>query len=312
MNSVVNKYKYLYIITYHRIYKELCKLEMKAIFNNTISTDYHFCNEDISVSRSTFIKGRINILYTGSSIDEIEKKMIDDNLEFEQYKIEYIKFDEVPYQDRLKAMRKLGFTIEGDFSIKNPMVNFALTKIDDLWVFGLYEANPHEWINRKQKPYNYSNALEVRLAKTVVNIAIKNNFNLRLVDPCSGIGTILIEALSMGINIKGYEINHFVKRNANSNLEHFGFDPITTKMDMHDINEHFDVAILDLPYGQFSSTTKEEQTKLLKKTKEISDKAVIITMVDMTDTLKFLGYEIEDICEIEKSTAFSRFVTICK
>jgi len=311
MTTAINNNKYLYIITYHRIYEELCKLEMKSIFGKTRNNDYHFCSDDISVSRSTFIKGRINILYSGTTIDEIENDMVSDNLEFDDYKIRYIKFDEVPYTVRLSAMRKLGYTIEGEFAIKNAKVNFALTKLDNLWIFGIFENNAHEWLKRKQKPFNYSNALEVRLAKTVVNIAIKNDFSLKLVDPCSGIGTILIEALSMGIDIEGYEINHFVKRNANTNLEHFGFEPITKKMNMHDINEHYDVAILDLPYGQFSSTTQEEQIMLLKKTKEISDRSVIITMIDMSDILMSLGYVIEDICQIEKSLAFSRYITVC-
>ena len=309
---MTNNNKYLYIITYHRIYEELCEIEMKYIFSKTASTNYHFSNDDIPVSRSTFIKGRIKIMYTGDSINDIENKMINDNLEFNDYKIKFIKYDEVSYQVRLSSMRKLGFTIEGDFAIKNAKVNFALTKINNLWIFGLYEENTQEWLNRKQKPFNYSNALEVRLAKAVVNIAINNDFSLKLVDPCCGIGTILIEALAMGINIKGYEINHFIKRNANANLEHFGFDPITTKMDMHNIDEHFDVAILDLPYGQFSTTTKEEQTLLLKKTKQISNKAVIITMIDMSDTLISLGYKIIDTCRIEKSLAFSRYITICE
>lgn len=311
MTTSIYNNKYLYIITYDRIYVDLCKMEMKSIFGKTTTDDFHFSDDDITISRSTFIKGRINIMYQAATVEEIEQQMLDDNLEFEDYKIRFFKYDEVDYQERLSAMRKLGYAIEGTFAIKNAKVNFALTKIAGIWYFGFYKPNAHEWLKRKQKPFNYSNALEVRLAKAVVNIAIRNDFSLKLVDPCSGIGTILIEALAMGIDIKGYEISPLVKINANSNLEFFGFPPITTKMDMHNITDHYDVAILDLPYGQFSLTTKDQQTLLLQKTKEISDRAIIITMVDMSDTLIALGYEIEDICQIEKSTVFSRYITIC-
>lgn len=312
MTNSLRTNKYLYLITAHRVYKELCAMEMRALFGNTTTADYHVTNVDLDISRSTFLKGRIDILYTGLSVEAIEAEMITDLLSFDDYKIHYLKFDSVPYEERLLAMRKLGYTIEGNFAIKNPNVNFALTKIDGIWIFGFYTVNTHEWLTRKRKPFNYSNAIEVRLAKTVLNIAIENNHALTIVDPCCGIGTIVIEALTMGLDIEGYEISPFVKINANKNLIHFGFTPIVKKMDMHEIGKQFDVSILDLPYGLYSATTKEEQVALIKKAKSISSKLVLISMEDMSDTINNLGYAIVDICQIEKSNAFSRYLIVCK
>ena len=51
-------------------------------------------------------------------------------------------------------------------------------------------------------------------------------------DPCCGIGTILVEALSMDINIVGRDINHFVVRS-----------------DIAGVERHYDVAILDMPFS---------------------------------------------------------------
>lgn len=304
-----NKNKYLYIITYHRIYEALCAMEMKSIFKTTTTSTYHFTNTDIPLSRSTFLKSRITILYKNKSIDQLEKQMIAHNLAYDNFKIHFIKNDTVPYDMRLSYMRRLGFTIEGDFAIKDASVTFALTKVSGEWIFGILENNEQAWINRKKKPYSYSNAIEVRLAISVLNIAIQNNLNLRLVDPCSGIGTILIEALVMGLNIKGYEISPFVKNNANKNLEHFGFEQISVKKDMLEINETFDVTILDLPYGRYSSITKEAQVAILQKSKQMSTKLVLISMEDMTEDLHQIGYVVKDSCIIEKSNAFKRYVT---
>jgi|LGOV01.1.fsa_nt_gb tRNA G10 N-methylase Trm11 len=304
--------KYLYLISHRNEFAELCAMEMRHIFGKTTNSKYHLSNDFIDISRSTFIKGVITILYTGETVQYIEEKMLKDELEYDNYKIHFIKFQEVPYKERLQSMRTLGLSIEGDFAIKNPDVEFILTKIDDVWIFGKVHNNPNDWLDRRRKPHNYSHALDVKLAKAVVNIAINNDFNLKIIDPCCGIGTVLIEGRFAGVSIKGYEINPLVKTHCNLNLQHFGLNPDVTKTDMLQSTEHFDVAILDLPYGQSSLITKEEQISLLRKTKEISDKAVIITMDDMSDIMISLGYSIIDSCKIKKSNTFSRFVYVCK
>ena len=310
--SKATELNYLYLITYRREFKELCALEMKYIFNSTDSDLYHFTNDNIDISTSTFFKARINIMYKSKHINDIETQITKDKLTFHKYKIRYIKLDDTKYQERLSAMRICGTAIEGDFEIKNPLIDLALTRIEGEWVLGYYEPNPNEWISRRKKPFNYSHALEVKLAKSLVNLATSSQKNLLLVDPCCGIGTVLIEARSNGITIDGFEMNSLVAEHCNVNLQHFNFNPDVRNMDMHNISNHYDVAIIDIPYGQFSNITLKEQISLLKKTKEISNKAVILTMDDMTNEILELGYNITDTCIIEKSNAFKRHIYICK
>ena len=311
-NSLIkSEQKYLYLISSRREYAQLCEMEMRYIFKNKSSSNYHLTTQFIDISRSTFIKGQVTILYSDESIDTIEKKMIKDKLSFDNYKIHFTEFDKVPYQIRLQSMRALGFTINGDFAIKDPDVEFMLTKIAGIWIFGKLQLNPNKWLERRKKPFNYSLALDVKLAKAVVNIAINNNFDLKVIDPCCGIGTILIEGRTIGIDILGYEINPLVKHHCNLNLKYFGFEPNVNKIDMLNTSKHFDVAILDLPYGQSSKITREKQIALIKKTKEISSKSIIITMDDMSDIIQRSGLRIIDICKIKKSNTFSRYVTVC-
>jgi len=311
-NSIIKlKPKYLYLISYRREYAELCSMEMRYIFEKISNSNYHLTNQSIDISRSSFIKGRVTIQYYNKSINSIKKQMIEDDLFYNDYKIHFIEFDKVPYQIRLKSMRSLGFTINGNFAIKDPEVEFILTKIDGIWIFGRLHSNPNKWLDRRKKPFNYSHALDVKLAKAIVNIAINNDFDLTVIDPCCGIGTILVEGRTMGIDILGYEINPLVKHHCNLNLKYFGFEPNVNKIDMLKTTAHFDVAILDLPYGQSSLITREEQIALISKTKEISDKSVIITMDDMSEIILNTGLKIVDKCRIKKSNTFSRYVTIC-
>lgn len=304
--------RYLYLINSKKEYHELCFTELASIFITPPESKFHFSNETMDLERSIFIRGKVSILYRGDSIKEIENNMLEDDLHFDEYKITYIKHDDVPYEERLQAMRILGFAITGSFAIKDPIVKFALIKVNGKWLFGHYETNQDLWLNRNIKPYNYSHALEVKLAKSIINIAVGNNKDLSVVDPCCGIGTIIIEARAIDVSIDGYEMNRLIVNNCNDNLEYFGFNPDVLEMDMHDITKHYDVSILDLPYGQFSLITKEEQESLIKKTRDISSKSIIISMEDMSDIITKNGFDILNLIEIKKSNSFSRFIAICK
>lgn len=305
------KQNYLYLMSSRKEYIELCAMEMRYIFGETSNSNYHLTNQLIDISLSPFIKGKVTILYSDENIDTIEKKMIKDNLFYDNYKIHFAKFDKVPYEIRLQSMRSLGYAINGNFDLQNPDVEFVITKIDGIWIFGELESNPHKWLERRKKPHNYSHALDVKFAKAVVNIAINNNYDLKVIDPCCGIGTVLIEGRASGIDITGYEINPLVKQDCNRNLNHFGFEPNVKKINMLNTTKHFDVSILDLPYGHHSVITREEQIALIRKTKEISDKLVIITMDDMSNLIQDVGFKIIDSCKIKKTNNFSRYVMVC-
>jgi tRNA G10 N-methylase Trm11 len=150
----------------------------------------------------------------------------------------------------------------------------------------------------------------VRVARTLVNIAVGNNLKLRMVDPCCGVGTVVIEALSMGIDIKGFELNPYIAENAKRNLEHFGYKAVITHGSMHDVTDKFDTAVVDLPYGVFSPTTLEEQLAIINSTRRLADKAVFITFEDMDEHFKLAGFKVIDKCQTNKGK-FIRYITIC-
>ena len=75
-----------------------------------------------------------------------------------------------------------------------------------------------------QKPEMYSTALSTRDARAIVNIAAPFPEGLKIIDPCCGIGTVLVEAMSMGIAIEGRDVNKRVVWGSRINLRHFGFE----------------------------------------------------------------------------------------
>ena len=306
--------KFFYSINYQWYEESLCNMEMKYLFNIDLDKKYFFSNNEISPSRSPFIKHRISVIYSGKTLEDILSSIKSNNLAYEDFKVIYVKSDngDVEYKERLEAVNKIGFIVTGFPSIHNPKVVLAVSKVDDTWIFGEFEKNDCKWQEHDKKPHSYSNALSLKMARAIVNIAVGNDLNLKVVDPCCGIGTVVHEGLDIGVNIVGYELSKAIASNARNNIEFFGYDrDIITSGNMHDIKEFFDVAIVDIPYGLFSPVTFEEQVEIIKTSAKIAKKVVLITFENMDEVLTLAGLKVIDKSSISKNR-FTRFIEICE
>lgn len=311
LNQLLNK-KYLYIINYPAAEKGLCDLEMKALFNDIPKSKNFFSDISIDPTRSPFIKEKLEIRYCKDTIDEIIEEIENEKLDYEQFKVCYIKLDvnETSYEERLQNLRKVGVAIQGQAEMHEPEVLLGITKINGKWIFGEYTKNSFQWHIHDQKPYSYSNSLSLRVARALVSIAVGNNMSCKVVDPCCGVGTVILEALSMNIDIKGYELNEYIAKNAKRNIEFFDYKNVVVNEDMRNIKEHYDVAIVDLPYGLFTPTTREEQLGIINKSRDIANKLIIVTFEDMDKDIINAGFEIIDRCTVSKGK-FTRYVSVC-
>lgn len=305
--------KYFYTINYPVYEKDLCNMEMKYLFNCIPKDRYFFSCNDIEPSISPFIKDRIDILYVEENLSDIVNKVVNEGLSYQNFKICFIKLEDtdLDYKERLESIRKIGLVINGQSEMHNPDITLALTKVDGKWIFGEYQRNDYLWHIHDNKPCTYSNSIGIRSARAIVNIAAQNDKNRKIVDPCCGVGTLVIEGLSMDINIKGYEIKKTIAANARRNLEFFGFDKDKIKCgDIHQIKEKYDVAIIDLPYGLFTPVTPEEQAKIIMSAAKISEKLVLVSFEDMSEQIENAGFKIVDRCKVSKGK-FTRNIDIC-
>ena len=304
---------FLYFINYQDNERELCKMEMRCLFNREINEKYFFSDIDINASKSPFIKSKIKIIYSDESLDRMVRKIKEDNLSYDDFKVSYVKSEQgdVQYEDRLEATRKIGFVVNGYPDMHKPRNPLAVTKINGLWIFGEYERNDFKWQKHNDKPYSYSNALGLRMARALVNIAMKDNEEGTLIDPCCGVGTVVIEVLDLGIKVKGCEISKQIAYNARENVEFLGYlrDTIVC-YDMHKIKDKYDSAIIDIPYGLFSPVTLEEQKAIIHTARNICEKMVIVTFEDMEKFIVEAGFSVIDKCVVPKGN-FKRHILVC-
>ena len=308
----VSEQNYLYVINYPVKEGDLCRLEMKCLFDREITKKYFFSTKRIDPSRSPFFKERITLLHTAPSLEELVQSLIDENFTADNFKFERFKIEDekLTYATWIESVTQLGLAIQGEVDMKNPSIQFGATIIDDEWIFGIYEQNKNPWKKHNLKPHTNSNSLETRTARAIVNIAVGSLKQPRLVDPCCGIGTVVLEALSLAIPVTGYEISWIITNQAKKNLIHFGYESCISKGDMREITERYDVAIIDLPYGLYSPISHQQQMDIINASRHITQKLVILTCKDMDEDIVSAGFTIGERCTVTKGN-FVRFVRVC-
>lgn len=205
----------------------------------------------------------------------------------------------------------MGLNIDGEPELDHPDKIFGILLLEQRWYFGIYEKSESVWRQHVHKPNSYSTALNTRVARAVANIAAPKPENLRIIDPCCGIGTVVVEGLSMGMNIVGRDISPLVCVGARENISYFGLESNITKGPIAEVTEHYDVAIVDLPYNIYSHITDDEQFDLIQNARRIADKVVFVTVEPIDEFVIKAGFIIKDRC-IAKKMQFERQILLCQ
>ncbi|GGH81517.1 tRNA G10 N-methylase Trm11 [Pullulanibacillus pueri] len=308
-----------YIYTFSGPEEELalCYLERRMLFK--VDTEAKIIESPLKIdpSRSPFIKERLGVILKAATLEQlIEKiKALPAVTLFFKVRVMNLVYgdshEKIGYEERRKIERQVGLSIRGTADLKQPDIVFALAKFKGQWIFGTYLENKSLWYHHQKKPHQYSTALSTRVARAIVNIAVPNPNGLRVIDPCCGIGTVLVEALSMGIDIVGSDNNPLVMKGARENIAYFGLKGDVILKDIREMSGHFNVAIIDMPYNLCSVVSKEEQLEMLQSARKLTERMVIVTVEPIDDIIKNAGFNIVDRCDVLKAK-FKRQVIVCE
>lgn len=307
---------YLYTYAYSEDESSLCALEMRSLFGEVSQSNVMESFVKIDPSRSPFIKERITVIYKAESLDDLFIQVETLQLSGATFKVNYVKnsgqakSEQAGFENRRAIERELGLHINGQADLRHPDRLFGVMNIDGSWVFGEYVKSESVWFRHQQKPNGYSTALSTRVARAVVNIAIPNPNGIKAIDPCCGIGTVLVEARSMGIDMVGSDRNQLILPGARENMIHFGLSGEINLADIRDITNHYDVAIIDLPYNLCSVISPEEQLEMLQSARRFAYKVVVVTVEPVDEILLKAGFSIIDRA-VAKKGLFIREVIVC-
>lgn len=309
--------KYIYTYIRHRDEQDLCRLEMRAFFGFDSPSNVLKSTIKVDPSRSPFMKERLEVIYQDPSfaglLEQVAQLSVDDST-FKVICLNTADFDlteKIGHSERRKIEREVGLRIPGEAELVHPDIIFGILLLDDYWYFGKYDESEAVWFQHQKKPHMYSTALSTRVARAVANIAVPHPEGVRAIDPCCGIGTVLVEALSMGIDIVGRDINPLVVLGSRKNIAHFKLEGDVVIGPISEVIDKYDVAIIDMPYNLFTHITAEGQLDILKEARRFTKKVVVVTIDTIDHMIKEAGFKILDRCVAKKGT-FSRQVLVCE
>lgn len=326
--------EHIYVYACHEDEQALCQLELRTLLGAeaVLGARYAVSARRVEPSRSPFLKLRLDVLFEAGSLPELASQVEALTVRGSTFKVAFAETDAAVSSDRQREVaREIGRHLRGQAEMRRPEQWFAVTELGGRWLFGDCSYGEAVWLQHQQKPQNYSTALSTRVARAVVNIAVPEIAGTKVIDPCCGIGTVLVEAMSMGIDIVGYDINPLAVRGARVNLDHFGMPNVVSLADMRTLGPageqgmgaaqsvspnspqdqgRYDALILDMPYNLCSKLPEDEQLQMLQTARRLAQRAVIVTTEQIDPLLAQAGFRIAERCTVNKGN-FSRQIIVC-
>jgi len=318
MQQTERSSRYIYPFACHETERDLCRMELQALFGYAIDPTglFPFVDTTIEIdpSRSPYLSLRMDVLISEVSWEELLRQAVELELNDRSFKVKYIKSGDLrSYEEQRQIERQVGSIIRGKAEMRKPDLIYGLLSHEGRWTLGICYQAQSVWLEHKHKPQNYSTGLSTIVARALVNIAVPRPDGLRMIDPCCGMGNVLIEALSMGIDIVGRDINPLAIKGARVNLHHFGYNSegLVKIGDMNEIDEHYDAAVLDMPYNLCSVLPRDERVRMLTSLKRISYRSVVVSSEPLEEEICEAGLMIMDQGDILKGS-FVRHVWLCR
>lgn len=317
MTEVTAVGRYLYTFAYREEEEELCRLEQRALFGAEAgAAGWLLSKTEAGPGRSPFMRQRLAVSAEGAGLDELIARVSGLSTEGQTFKVRYVKTPDAPdYDEQRLIERQVGAVIRGKADVRQPQLTFGVFQAGSAWLFGELREQEAVWLKHQTKPRSYSTALSTRMARAIVNIALPYGetelAEKHLCDPCCGIGTVLVEALSMGASATGSDLNPLAVQGARINLAHFGYPP---EVGLHDISGTtgcYDAVVVDLPYNLCSVSPRDEQLRILTEARRLSRRAVFVTTGEIGDLLDAAGFTVTDQCRIPKGRLV-RQVLLCE
>ena len=150
--------KHLYTFIYNDTERALSKLESRCIFGEEDQNKILFSDLKVAPDSSAFIKRRLDISLSDNDYPALIDKIKAERIHVEGFKVEYLVLedDQTVYADRLKKLKDIGYSIEGNPDYYHPTITYALCNYAGTWCFGQLIKDTFDWYKHKKKPYKHN------------------------------------------------------------------------------------------------------------------------------------------------------------
>lgn len=309
--------KYLYTFGYRPEEQALCQLEMRMFFGYDNSLNYLLSERYVEPKRSPFMRECLQVQITANSFDELLNLLNHFVTMEDTFKVICLHRERVGTEEkwslakRREVERTVGMQLSGVVDLVQPDILYGVVYVSGKWLFGKLQEGEAVWLLHQKRPEEYSTALSTKHARAIVNIAVPSIEGVSVIDPCCGIGTVLVEACSMGIQITGRDKNWFVTSGSRKNLAHFGYSCEVVLGAIEEVTDHYDTAIIDMPYNVFTHSSETDKQSIIESARKLADRVVFISSEAIQSHISQAGFKIIDQSVIPKQK-FVRTVFVCE
>ncbi len=253
----------------------------------------------VDVARAAYVGECCRVLAPGADLKGMLVAARKLSLHMERFRVRVRKAPGVEAPDSQEIERLVANAIIGHPDLTRPAIEIVVHAEPGRWLLGeLISRARRGWGGHEQRPHQYSSALPPRIARALVNLVAAPGESL--IDPCCGVGTVLVEAADMGVHAIGCDLNPRVVEQAAGNLCHHRLRADLICADGRDLHGRFDGAVLDLPYGQSSRRDEDVCRGLVARAVEMARLVAVVTVGDMSEALTAMGAQLLGIAELPK------------
>jgi predicted RNA methylase len=265
----------------------------------------------VDVEHAAYVTVCAEELAAGPSLSALSEALAQRRPHFERFHITLVTLPPRPQVGSHAAIVEAARFVTGTVDAEHPLIELLLVGQEGEWRLGQIVSRASKtYFAHEQKPHGFSSALPARVARAMVNLGAKPGDTV--IDPCCGVGTILLEAWAAGARAVGGELNRKLAGLTQANLRHFGRPPWVCIADACRPWARADVVVTDFPYGRQCARDPQLYERLLAALPGFAPRLVVVTAEDLGERLEQAGYEVLQAADVVKSHGFRRRVTLAQ
>ncbi len=201
----------------------------------------------------------------------------------------------------------LADAIEFGPDLRDPRHRFLVVPRSDGWWFGeVLERSTASYVRHDDKPWTTSSSLDSRFSRGLVNLVPAAT---SILDPCCGAGSIVVEAASLGLDVRAVDWKPAMVGMTKETLAHFGYRAEVVRADSRTQDlDPVDAVVTDLPYGHAIDADEPTIRGILANCARTAPLGVFVAPSDFTLWLAAAGYTDVEVHTVLKRRGFTRWI----
>jgi len=245
----------------------------------------------VDVTRAAYTRFCAQQLAAGPNLAELVAEVSRRQLAYDDFRIQVYRPAPKVAASSTEIIKSIADCISGRPNLDNPRHELVVVLTPGCWRLGQIVSRSNQgWRCQSLRPHHYSSALPAQVARALVNmVAAPGDL---LLDPCCGVGTVVAEALAMGVRAVGVEASPKVAAQAAENLRSLNLPSNILVADARTVTGRFAAAVVDFPYGRFSPIDADLYAEILLNLRALVQRMALVMAQPQEELLHSLGLRV--------------------